>query len=279
MRYLDGGSLVYTSISDSNSLQKLIHSSLDIHSLLKRHPLKHNIIDRDKILVPPNWDSWGKIRVLDKSFSVEQASKGWATDLQVPTQTTEPTERNGGGSSDAARDSMADNEDADRHLSSAVYLYEQLVPSTRRDLLAAGAVRDGESQGSPAGDNSSSSKLEVETVDMQEFLAGQVEVLERLRQEHERDAPADRKATRTVDSFLPKFSRDYKEGGTAEEVGVDDPDQGLVREHIGPVQFNVGGIQVDADDMLKRIAVRRSGLTSHSDCLGCCTASSYVSLI
>ena len=275
MLYLDGGSLVYTSVSESNSLQKLIHSSLGIHSLLKRHPLKHNIIDRDKILVPPKWDSWGKIRVLDKSFSVEQVSKGWANDLQAPAHTSEPTERNGGGALDAAGGSNADNEDADRRLSSAVYLYEQLVPSTRRDLLATGDVRDGEPQGSSAGD---SSKLEVETVDMQEFLAGQVEVLERLRQEHERDAPADRKVTRMVDPFMPNFSRDYKEGGTVEEVGVNDLDQGLVREHIGPVQFNVGGIQVDADDMLKRIAVRRFSLTSVSNRVRFRTNFSYISL-
>jgi dynein light intermediate chain 1 len=32
-------------------------------------------------------------------------------------------------------------------------------------------------------------------------------------------------------------------------------DQGRVNEHIGPVQFNMGGIQVDADDMLKKLRV------------------------
>jgi dynein light intermediate chain 1, cytosolic len=33
-------------------------------------------------------------------------------------------------------------------------------------------------------------------------------------------------------------------------------DEGRVNEHIGPVQFNMGGIQVDADDMLQRLKVR-----------------------
>jgi dynein light intermediate chain 1 len=28
-----------------------------------------------------------------------------------------------------------------------------------------------------------------------------------------------------------------------------------VLEHIGPVQFNMGGIQVDADDMVQRLKV------------------------
>lgn len=32
--------------------------------------------------------------------------------------------------------------------------------------------------------------------------------------------------------------------------------EGKVNEHIGPVQFNMGGIQVDADDMLQRLKVR-----------------------
>jgi dynein light intermediate chain 1 len=40
------------------------------------------------------------------------------------------------------------------------------------------------------------------------------------------------------------------------EGGDDSPqDEGRVNEHIGPVQFNMGGIQVDADDMLQRLKV------------------------
>ena len=31
---------------------------------------------------------------------------------------------------------------------------------------------------------------------------------------------------------------------------------GVVEEHIGPVQFNMGGIQVNADEMVKRLQVR-----------------------
>ena len=33
---------------------------------------------------------------------------------------------------------------------------------------------------------------------------------------------------------------------------------GAVRDHVGPVQFNVGGIQMDADDMVKNIKVCQS---------------------
>lgn len=80
--FLDGASLIYTIPSATSPLQSLVHSSLGIHSLLKRQPLKHNVIDRDKVLVPPNWDSWGKIRVLRDGFDVEAINKGWSLDIE-----------------------------------------------------------------------------------------------------------------------------------------------------------------------------------------------------
>jgi len=46
-----GGSLIYTTNYEPNNVRTLIHSSLSIHSLLKRETAKHNVIDRDKILV------------------------------------------------------------------------------------------------------------------------------------------------------------------------------------------------------------------------------------
>lgn len=52
-----GASLIYTSTTVSNFLPTLVYSSLGIHSQLKKQTLKHNVVDRDKILVPPNWDS------------------------------------------------------------------------------------------------------------------------------------------------------------------------------------------------------------------------------
>jgi dynein light intermediate chain 1 len=38
--------------------------------------------------------------------------------------------------------------------------------------------------------------------------------------------------------------------------GMVDDASGVVEEHIGPVQFNMGGIQVNADEMVKRLQVR-----------------------
>src|SRR5258706_15763957 len=80
-RMADGASLIYTIPSVPSPLQTLIHSSLGIQSLLKKQPLRHNVIDREKVLVPANWDSWGKIRVLREGFDVEGVNRGWSVDI------------------------------------------------------------------------------------------------------------------------------------------------------------------------------------------------------
>lgn len=79
-----GASLVYTMPTAPGSLQPLIHSTLGIKSLLKQQQLKHNVIDRDRVLVPPNWDSWGKIRILREGFDVEGISQKWSLDIDLP---------------------------------------------------------------------------------------------------------------------------------------------------------------------------------------------------
>ena len=67
-----------------------------------------------------------------------------------------------------------------------------------------------------------------------------MEVLEQLKQEDERE-----RATKQV----PQLEMSPLE------------DNSRVNEHIGPVQLNYGGIQVDADDMLRNIKVRSQNIT------------------
>ena len=38
-----------------------------------------------------------------------------------------------------------------------------------------------------------------------------------------------------------------------------------VNEHIGPIQFNMGGIQVDAEDMVRRLQDRNSNATPDAE--------------
>lgn len=229
----DGASLIYTAPTMALQLQSLVHASLGIHSLLKKNPLKHNVIDRDKILVPPNWDSWGKIRVLREGFDVELVSNGWSIDLDQPLPRPAINGAENLSTSNGGRheETNGDTETSDP-VGSTVVLYESSVQDPAMDALAL------------ASQNSHSTKLEVETTDTQAFLAEQLQYLEALKQKRDAAAQESRKGARRTDDGE---SGVYTTGTRAGE--------GRVNEHIGPVQFNMGGIQVDADDMVQRLKV------------------------
>ena len=42
-----------------------------------------NILDRDRILVPAGWDSWGKIAVLRDGFDAKAWGEAWDKDLEA----------------------------------------------------------------------------------------------------------------------------------------------------------------------------------------------------
>ncbi|EFE34253.1 uncharacterized protein ARB_06650 [Trichophyton benhamiae CBS 112371] len=222
-----GSSLIYTTRFLANSLQGLIQSSLGIHSLLKRQSLKHNVIDRDKILVPSNWDSWGKIRIIREGFNIEGVGTSWSVEIQGP---PESLKRSSSGDGEEAQE----REDPDS-AASAVAIYEQTIKDPKG---AASISRARQSEGS---------QIEVTTVDSQAFLTEQVEVLEQLKAEDEKQERQMRKGGGVIkDSDMM--------------MGIDDTSR--VNEHIGPVQFNMGGIQVDADDMLRRLKEREASRAS-----------------
>lgn len=165
----DGASLIYTTPFLANSLQSLIHSSLGIHSLLKRQSLKHNVIDRDKILVPSNWDSWGKIRIIREGFDMEGVSTAWSIEIQDLPESYNPE-----STGDIPQSEIEAEEGA-----SAVTIFEQTIKDPKRDYSTA-----------LPGRQQSDSKIEVETSDMQNFFSKQLEVLEKLKEDdkNERDA-------------------------------------------------------------------------------------------
>ncbi|CAJ2504120.1 Uu.00g115140.m01.CDS01 [Anthostomella pinea] len=212
-----GASLIYTGPSMTSPLQTLVHASLGIHSLLKRSPLKHNVIDRDKIVVPPNWDSWGKIRVLRDGFDVESVSEGWSIDLEQPFPMVKA---NGANGTEADHEVIDDTNGTDEPEGSAVAMYEEQVQDSSLDALQL-------AQG-----NKDTSKLEVASINTQAFLVNQ---LERLEQQKKVEDKTGKEST-------------FAQGAT------DD----MISDHIGPVQFNMGGIQVDADDMVQRLKERQA---------------------
>lgn len=218
---LDGASLIYTSQNTSSQLPSLIHSTLGITSLLKRQTLKNNVIDRDKILVPPNWDSWGKIRVLGGSFDAEQVSKGWEEDLKTPLD-EEPAKAN--GQQLQSEEAMDEDNTHPPKDGTAVVQYEAWCrdPNSGGLAVVESAMADGTAVG-------------VESEDTQEFLERQLKILEAFKITSER-APDN--------NILMAGSK-----------RIDLSGEKSVKDHIGPVQFNMGGIQVDADDMLQRLKV------------------------
>lgn len=46
-------------------------------------PHRANVIDRDGVLVPAGWDSWGKIKILRERFDCEACGEGWSADLEA----------------------------------------------------------------------------------------------------------------------------------------------------------------------------------------------------
>lgn len=83
--------------------------------------------------------------------------------------------------------------------------------------------------------------IEISIPSTQAFLTTQLEVLEKLKAEDEAAAPPKRDPNNST------FSNMNDE---------------RLNEHIGPVQVNMGGIQVDADDMLKKLRSRKEGAES-----------------
>ena len=220
---IDGASLIYTSTSVPNSLPTLIHSTLGIHSQLKRKILKHNVIDRDKVLIPPNWDSWGKIRVLREGFDVEGTSSGWSIDIQAPASTAV----NGNTDTNGPVPNSPTNPEG-----AVLPTYESTIGVPHAYSL----------------DLLKNSGIELSTPSTQEFLTSQLQNLEKVRAEEEAAA-----ASSIKDTTNSTFSNTTNK-----------PNEERVHEHIGPVQVNMGGIQVDADDMLKKIRSRKEGAENGS---------------
>ena len=179
------------------------------------------MIDREKILIPPNWDSWGKIRVLRDRFDIECVSKGWSIDIDK-----QPHGEiiNGYENGDPVSQDVHNVEGG-----GSLSVYED-------------AVKDPKKTSSLMGRRASDPGLEVEIMSSQDFLARQMEIIENLKIEEEQALTGkDRSTSGGPPNSLKNEAGDAIEGTRR------------VSEHIGPVQFNMGGIQVDAEDMLKRL--------------------------
>lgn len=142
---------------------------------------------------------------------MEGVSTAWSIEIQDPPESIHQTR----DSTQQSEVGLAENG------TSAVTMFEQTIDDPKQGTVGANP-------------NNNSTKIEIETTDLQDFFATQVDILEDLK------------------------AKDEKEHATQKTPQLEmSPmaDEGKVNEHIGPVQFNMGGIQVDADDMLKKLRV------------------------
>ncbi|KAK9469784.1 dynein light intermediate chain-domain-containing protein [Lipomyces arxii] len=70
--------LLFYALSPSISLSSQSVSTAIIEASKKIRP---NVVDRDAILIPPGWDSWSKIELINEGFDVSGVSSGWASDV------------------------------------------------------------------------------------------------------------------------------------------------------------------------------------------------------
>ncbi|RMZ78658.1 hypothetical protein DV738_g3781, partial [Chaetothyriales sp. CBS 135597] len=211
-----GASLIYTSSSDSNNLRTLLHSQLGISSLLKREIAKPNYLDKDKILVPPNWDSWGKIRPIHEGTDLEAISQAWSIEIQA-----RPEER--------PDFSVLERGEAGAAQASAVSLYEASLPALQSRSVYSVAGNPGDEA--------------VTVPSVQDFLKSQLPILESLKAEDEREA--------SKISSLKAISSPALLGAD----GSNKPSTNIA-ELTGPYRRNVNGIDFDAEEAIRRLRER-----------------------
>jgi dynein light intermediate chain 1 len=127
----DGASLFYTASTQPQTYnllrQYLLHRFYSVppplhpdttgtapvptqHSSRFPFPYRANVLDRDAVMVPAGWDSWGKIGVLRDGFDPARVGRAWETSL--------------GGSSDQEREAGAGEGIED--------LWSEMIPDTEK---------------------------------------------------------------------------------------------------------------------------------------------------
>ena len=198
------------------------------------------------MVIPANWDSWGKIRVLREGFDVEGMSTSWSNDIRSSRATMEQNSQDTGDTSHAK--AWANGNVHSDGEESALFVFEDTVRDLNKDPVFSHTHDDQQRNSRP---------IEVGSLNTQEFLSGQLQVIESIRAEEEQEqAGKESRRDHLGRQNPPEESSRYRDGNRVIE------DSGRVNEHIGPVRFNMGGIQVDADDMLRNLKVKLTRLAS-----------------
>ena len=167
--------------------------------------------------------------MLREGFDVEGVSSSWTIEIQDSLRIS--TE--GGPVTETTHGTPPNSSFRDSGVAGALSAYEDTIQDPRHSSLLNGPTK-------------SQQAGEMENLGTQEFLASQLEVIERLKADEEQ----------SQDGKTSKGAGGGSTSGGGEDGNGVIEEKGRVNEHIGPVQFNMGGIQVDAEDMLKRLKDR-----------------------
>jgi len=229
-----GASLIYTSTSDSSKpLTDLIHSSLAIHSLIRKAVVKPEAIVRDQILIPAHWDTWGKIRTLDAEFDVGGVSTAW--DIALDQKDTEQaTTRPPSGI-----ESISQPTSTPAGTTPTLFTtYEQKIRNPTRMIPSTLDSSD-----------SATTATNQSRPDYQAFLASQLPILKRLEAEDAAEMEA-RQAALAASGAQPREIPTYKGDDETSAQGHS------ALDFVGPVQINVGGVTVDVEAALEGMRER-----------------------
>ncbi|KAK5696111.1 hypothetical protein LTR97_008531 [Elasticomyces elasticus] len=276
--------LVYTSASlppqqpgsPLSEIQKVLYASLSLDltplspatakgtTTTNRAELapKHCLVDRMAILIPSNWDSAGKIRLLSETFTPETVLDAWKADLNIPLHQPPNREPDGAAITDDTKGEQPTKPGASRPSSRET---EQVFTSTSSDAgeedpsLTArtlspprnpvsaiatyeNAILDPNAHKAPQ-----PPKIEVTTKPDQLFLGEMRGHLLHLEAE---DAKA---AAKLGESGRDRVATTGSAVGGKSGVGVPGGEQTGALGGLGDVQFNVGGVSYNAEAAIERL--------------------------
>ncbi|KAK5719437.1 hypothetical protein LTR15_007961 [Elasticomyces elasticus] len=277
--------LVYTSASPPpqqpgsslSEIQKVVYTSLSLDlGPLSPAPAKgtipanraelapkHCLVDRMAILIPSNWDSAGKIRLLSETFTPETVLEAWHADLNIPLHApTHPPAAQNSATSDsettgeqptkpgASRPSSRETEQVFASTSDAgeedPSLTARTLSPTKTRISAIttyeSTILDPDAHKTPQ-----PPRIEVTTKPDQLFLADMRGHLLQLEAE---DAKA---AAKLGESGRDRVATTGSAVGGKSGVGVPGGELTGALGGLGDVQFNVGGVSYNAEAAIERL--------------------------
>ncbi|KAK5701136.1 hypothetical protein LTR17_022858 [Elasticomyces elasticus] len=222
---------------------------------------KHCLVDRMAILIPSNWDSAGKIRLLSETFTPETVLEAWVADLNILLHQPPKPEPDGAPTTDETKGEQPTKAGASRPSSRET---EQIFASTSdageedpdvtaralsptKQAVSAIAVYENAILDPTAHKTPKPPRIEITTTPPQIFLADMRGHLLQLEAE---DAKA---AAKLGEGGRERVATTGSAVGGKSGVGVPGGELTGALGGLGDVQFNLGGVSYNAEAAIERL--------------------------